>query len=286
MGDFNCRHRTLGDSISTSKANHLLHMCTQHSLHILNTRDTPNAPTYQNSILDLALSNKPHLFRLSLNTIDIASDHSPLTCTWLPSLTPSAPQPLKPTWNIPLADWDRFKSDCAASFSILLPTIRNLANNATQQSIDRMSNLITHNLNKAAENAIPKKAASHIMPGHEALWELNRKYCNLHNKHKRIKNRIKRREASGLTAPDLTAALAKVQQALASAKAAWEYTYKTENNNEWQKLTNKIQATNNKDIAWKIWRRTIPSLSPPQQHHHSQGRPSPHLHGRIPKQHR
>ena len=32
------------------------------------------------------------------------------------------------------------------------------------------------------------------------------------------------------------------EQALFSAKTAWENAYKTENNKEWEKLTNKIQA--------------------------------------------
>ena len=58
---------------------------------------------------------------------------------------------------------------------------------------------------------------------------------------------------------DLITALSTVSVALASAKEIWETTYKTENNKEWHNITNKIQTANNKDIAWKIWRRTIPT---------------------------
>ena len=220
MGDFNCRHKALGDTVSTSKANHLLHMCTQHNLIILNTRDTPNTPTYQNSTLDLALTNKPQLFRLSLNKIDLASDHSALTCTWIPPSTPTTPPPLKNTWNIPLANWTIFKAECQTSFATLLPTIRNLANNTSQENINKMSTLITLHLTKAANKSIPTMATTHVHPRHDALWKLNHNYCNLHNKHKRIKSRIKRREATGLPATDLTTALINV------------------------KLTNKIQSTN------------------------------------------
>jgi len=107
------------------------------------------------------------------------------------------------------------------------------------------------------------KTNVHKNEQNKELKELNRKYCNLHNKNQRLKRRIKNREALGIPCPNLTSALPKVQTALSIAKAKWEEAYKKDNNKKWTKLTEKIQATNKKEIAWKIWRKTIPTTHRP-----------------------
>ena len=263
LGDFNCRHKAWGDNITTPKAKHLLEMCEHKHINILNILNTPSSPTHGNSVLDLALTNKPHSFHLSINKIDITSDHSPLTCTWLPPISlPSTPS-AKPTWNIPKANWKTFKTKCDSNFTNLLPIIRNLTKSISKHNINKMSHLITHHLNKAAEYSIPLKVDKDHAKDNQELKELNRKYCNLHNKCARIKRRIMKREALGIPNTDLTSALPKVKAALASAKTKWEIAYKRENNKNWEKLTNKIQAANKKEVSWKIWRRTIPTNNHP-----------------------
>src|SRR4051812_42560252 len=66
LGDFNMRHQEWGDTVTSAHANRLLSFCKDNNFAVLNKTDAFGKPTHGNSIIDLALSNKPSLFSLKL----------------------------------------------------------------------------------------------------------------------------------------------------------------------------------------------------------------------------
>jgi exonuclease III len=65
LGDFNCRHSSLGDTVSTTKGELLVEFCSNHNLVVLNTKDQRGVPTRLNSVLDLCMTNRVSLFSLA-----------------------------------------------------------------------------------------------------------------------------------------------------------------------------------------------------------------------------
>src|SRR5438067_688325 len=90
----------------SSSSSATLELCRDHRLTVLNTRDCFGVPTRQRSVLDLAITNSPLLFSLSIDDLDIVSDHSSLSVHYsLPAL-PRQPPPSK--WSTADANWELY----------------------------------------------------------------------------------------------------------------------------------------------------------------------------------
>lgn len=89
--------------------------------------------------MDLAITNAPDLFSLSIDNFLAVSDHSSLTVKYH---DPAAPQP---RWCLKDIDWDQYAYACQLSFTAI----------ANKQSVlDSIVNLFTNTLNSTASGVV------------------------------------------------------------------------------------------------------------------------------------
>src|SRR5688572_17320346 len=120
------------DSKVNSKGSHLLSFISQYGLYVLNRRDCLGTPTHQSSVLDLALTNRPLSFSLSLDVFGVVSDHSPLTLT-CNTVLPVPPTP-PPRWSVGVVDWSYFTSVCEQDFSQIYDEVYRVVSCMTEDS--------------------------------------------------------------------------------------------------------------------------------------------------------
>jgi len=267
LGDFNLRHKLWGDTICSPRSSLLVNFCKANSISILNSSDCRGTPTHDSSVIDLCLTNKPSIFSLSINAIDLCSDHSPLSVRCALQVQSEVENP-PPKWKTSGTDWTQFGEICELTFPAVHSDIDSLLSrineNNKQQFIDAANNKLVKALEVAASMCMestttPRRYQPQPNP---TLTSLNQNYVRIHNKYRRIKHRIKRRIKHGHDPSDLEHALTEVGPALAAARAKWEAASKRIGDEQWHNLCAAIEGAN-KQVAWKIWHRTIPTTNLP-----------------------
>ena len=123
VGDFNARSPEFGDAIgrATAAGRQLSAFCDAHDLTVLNNSYAGGIATrpVSNAVLDLALTNAPHLFAgltVGHDNDLLVSDHRPLRVVCaarFPSMRLATPSDLI-RWAVDRADWDAFELAAAA----------------------------------------------------------------------------------------------------------------------------------------------------------------------------
>lgn len=263
LGDFNARHSSFGIPCKDSeRSKRLVEFCTDNELHILNQRDAYGVPTRANSVLDLAITNVPDFFTLSIDKFLAVSDHSALTVKYHDISLPRPPRP--PSWRLKNMDWTAFTANCEEIFSSMLPSFRLLSNSITptnkQQVIDHLCQLLTDSLNSVASLHSNKRppSTSRRDKSEDHLRDLLSNYKRLHNQYKSLKRKLaKLTQPTPQQAKNLRAKLL----SLLVAKKKWEVCSSDLAQRGWDKLCASVQDA--KNVAWKVWRRTQPAARLP-----------------------
>jgi hypothetical protein len=234
---------------------------------LLNRRDSFGIPTRDLSIIDLAITNRPDIFSLRLSSIDLSSDHTPLSIYCDLQAQIDATKPL-PKWNSSRANWEQFDHICDQRFHQVYDQVTDVLGHMCvddkHDCIDQAAKLVVSAFNSVASQTIPISLSpqQNTYKPNNTLIALNHEYVCAHNKYKRLKQRIKRRTVAGADCNDLQNALAKVSSSLATAKAKWDAKSKFVSDDEWEELCRQVETTNRR-VAWKLWHRTLPSSNLP-----------------------
>lgn len=280
LGDFNARHSDFGDMKSSSdpadstRGTHLINLCTQLHLHILNSTLCYGSPTFpsSNSILDLAITTDPSLIASfqPQPALRLLSDHLPMIGRFSNHLSPSTP-PLLPSnrrqssnlsQSSPKLSFDKMNVElftnllepaCAAWLSsdsnrLLLSSIPSSSTSA-QQTVEALCTSLVNCFHTAASASTPslpnRQSINHwftSMPGVQAaLTKYHRAYRQYH----------KHRNDNSL-----------YQQYL-SARREWRHTHSAAKQQSWSNLCSKISDPSNRKLCWSAWHRTIPSSFAP-----------------------
>jgi hypothetical protein len=267
LGDFNSRHRYLGDSVCTAKGERILEMCREKGLTVLNTRDCFGIPTRQQSVLDLAITNKPLLFSLTVDDLDIVSDHSNLSVHY--SLPAPQTQPLPTRWTTADADWELYNHHAHHLFTSSSVRLRGMSHSLDtgaspdpQAVIDQMADLVTDNMNTAATYAMPKAP----LPRAKArrfykLRQLLRRFKAQHRHYQRVKSKLATKPGHR-NAPQWKADLPVLRSRFLSARASWLFKSKALSNEDWLLFTSTIEGSSRR-VAWHIFKRSTGSSRRP-----------------------
>jgi len=112
MGDFNARAKAFGDTKDDSFGKILASFADANSLTLLNLLHCAGQPTRHQSVLDLAFSNKPTMFKTMSIEPALISDHQSLHVQLASNSltqTPAAPSLAQSRWDLRKADWALFK---------------------------------------------------------------------------------------------------------------------------------------------------------------------------------
>ena len=117
VGDFNARAIDFGDSKSNPAGTTLSAFCDSHQLTVLNHLSASGTPTHGESVLDLAITNSPHLFHdliVNPHSIHFSSDHLPLALIFA-AHAPTARAAHRSSairWQLQRTDWAAFRAAC------------------------------------------------------------------------------------------------------------------------------------------------------------------------------
>jgi len=283
MGDFNARCVAFGGLPSPQAEGNRLHswMCAQ-GLTLLNTHfdSSRNVATYHrmrgahddamSSVLDLAITNAPHLFSsLTVNddrdTEHCISDHRAIRASIAlasrvapPLIADDAFTALR--WNVHRGDWEAYKA--ASQHSGILAAVecdllaRRVATTAPspsspaqlQQCMESMWTACTSAMSTAARDArIPTFPSSRRRPRTHA-WSMQLHALHLAAARARIAYR-RQREAND----DLTAVL---ERDWKSAEREFRDAHVTAKRSSWDDLANAVASGDGKRLCWAAFNRT------------------------------
>jgi hypothetical protein len=208
VGDFNARHPELGDiGAPSSKGSVLLEQCDLHALTVLNTRDCWGVGTRGDSVLDLAITNAPHLFALRIGVFQLNTDHLSLSVTIDNTATSSPPasSPLLPRrYRIKKADWEMYNNRTQHYFDSvctnLTPVLARLAlpNAEKQGIIDEAAKLIQDGFVDSANSAVPLVSEQQRVSKREMkLADMNTVIHTLHNRLWKAKWKVRKDNRNG-----------------------------------------------------------------------------------------
>ena len=263
LGDFNCRSKSLGDTVSSPNSLRLLSCCRKENLTILNEQQAYGVPTRGNSILDLAITNRSSLFWLSVDRVPFVSDHSSLSVMcYLPSVV-SPPPPLR--WNS-VGDWMSYSFECISVFrdlySELMMCLSYFTEGNKQEKMNEMVQKLTNAFNTVASKHLTKSAPKPLKLHNSKLHSLLIEYGKLHHKRKKLKNKINKWKKEERDVTHLENKLKSTDRTYNGAKVRWEALSKSNTEKEWQKLCASVEGVN-RQVAWKRWHRTLPSSNLP-----------------------
>lgn len=272
LGDFNARHYSLGDRSAphSSKGNSLVQWCDEHAITNLNARDCWRKGTRDNSVLDLALTNSPHLFSLRIGLLPFLSDHLSLSITVDAEHPIPIPSPLPPRWLTRKANWELYHNATQRNFSQLRHHLsRHLQSLASedcdrQATMDTAATLIEAAISASAIEAVPvrKDRKIKLSPTEVKLARLLASTHRLHERYRRLKRRVAEDEKSGNTSVGAVRRKA-LRDSLKSSFLSASLQHKVRSSSlrmrSWLRLCNRIQGEKSPSVRWQFFRRTIAS---------------------------
>jgi hypothetical protein len=170
IGDFNAKHPQFGLSKGKVKVNRsgrtLFKLVTDLDLTVLNVRDCAGVSTRGESILDLAITNKPEIFSLRIDLLPLLSDHASLTII---AKDPHADVQqlqraplLPPKFATAKADWEEYHNSTQRMMANLLNELdvdakgMELQPTQRQELLDQMVMRVQQAIVEKAELAVPR----------------------------------------------------------------------------------------------------------------------------------
>jgi len=267
MGDFNCRAKELGDEFSTAKGSMLISRCDHHDLLILNKRDMLGVGTRGNSVLDLALTNKPDLFSMSIDSVPVETDHKPITITCTIPVPPRSALSTTPKWVLASADWEGYNWEC---FNLLSPleqqwtTELDSANAHTAQQVAEQANdALVCLLSSAAANYVERASQKQLaLSRYHRLYGLLKAWKKMRGRMKRAKTVYNRVCARGENAEEARTVLIRTSVACIAARKRFDEVAKVTREKDWLRICQEVESKP-AHLAFKAWKRTVPSSNLP-----------------------
>jgi len=267
MGDFNSRSMELGDSISNSKGSMLCSRCLTHNLLILNRRDLLGVGTRQDSVLDLALTNKPDLFSMTVDMLPLETDHKPITVSCTAPAPPRDNLDTTPKWVMTDADWEGYNHECFRQFSAVEQEWTRLLEAATAAS----AQLVLEQANSELVSLMSLCATDHVQRASQKQRVI-RRYHRLYGllvAWKRMRGRLKRAKKvmnrvcqRGENADIAKQQLVRASAACIAARKRFDQVAKQLREKDWLVICQTVESKP-AHLAFKAWRRTVPSSNLP-----------------------
>ena len=273
VGDFNCRHPQLGDNVKPStKANRFLTFLGSNYLTVLNTRDAWGVGTRDSSVLDLAITSHPHLFKMRVNQFPLQSDHLSITVQVLRPSSPPPPSPAEvqmPRWSIKKADWSIFHNQTQHHFSNFFYNQRSVMQSLEQSDdrqgvIDKLASRFTADIIACADRAIPrsKPRPQFSTPLLPALQDQFHQVQLLKKRMLKVQRRVKRDRVKGNSssaALSRSHTLTQLKVQLEAAREQWKKAEAEHNTRKWDEFIGQMGQDVRRN--WRIWHRSIPSTN-------------------------
>jgi hypothetical protein len=163
LGDWNARHADWGDPSTCTYGRGLAQLTDSLQLSVLNTLCCFGKPTHGNSVIDLAITDRPTAFAGLLidSTLDLVSDHLPLRLI----LKPAHSQPFldlpqkRSRWVFRDADWKHYAAIADSNCAVAAPRMSLILDNkdtSLQSRVDDAAAEFCALLNLAAARAVPR----------------------------------------------------------------------------------------------------------------------------------
>ena len=268
MGDFNCRSIDFGDSVSSPKGNMLVHRCRRHDLTVLNARDCHGMPTYgKESVLDLAITNKPDLFHMSMHSLPVFSDHEPITVTC------SAPVPVRnqlnssPKWVMATADWEGYDLEC---FRRIMPVegkwvgaLEGSDAAHAEQVLGEVNDALISVLSSAAADYVERASQKELaISRYHRLYGLLVASNRMRNRMKRARIVLNRVTLRGDNVDEAKARLIRASVAYHVAKQRYKKVAKEQREKDWLRICRQVESKP-AHLVFRAWKRTVPSSNLP-----------------------
>jgi len=272
LGDFNARHRQLGDSLrSNARGAELIRVCDDLNLTILNVADTWQQPTRpaSGSVLDLAITNRPDIFALRIGLLPLPSDHATLSVmVRMPEGAPAPPVSLlPPRWRTGKVDWELYNHMSDLHFGPIAGKVRSLTDSLVacsdserQRVLDELAGLIQDAFLALAGQVVPKevvgaKPGSNSTPFRRQLTYTHR----VQNKLRKVSQRLHADRDAGVESEARLRTLKSLRAAYKAAVNHLKVLSEEQQRSKWDRLCERVQEEKSHRVRWSMFRRTVAS---------------------------